>query len=151
MRRARGRILALTIACSGVVLGSCGEGKPASISSQIRQWSNDAGFPDLDGALIADFPAVRAGIDAGNLKALKTACAGLSVDAASIYDTLVTPDHALTEALDRALTGLGNAGNTCTALGSATKRATATLRRQLETNEALYRNARSIVLAAERT
>ncbi|HWD23866.1 MAG TPA: hypothetical protein VG368_00215 [Acidimicrobiales bacterium] len=151
MRGVRAGLVTLVIACFGLGLASCGGSKPASISSQIRQWSLNAGFPGLDSALVADFPAVRAGIDAGNLKALKTACAGLSIDAGSIYDTLVTPDHALSEALARALTGIADVGNTCTALRSVTKATTATLRRTLATNEALYRKERAIVLAADGT
>jgi hypothetical protein len=148
MKGGRALVLALVIVCSGVGLAACGGGEPASTSSQIRRWSTQWGFPALDRTLLADFPAVRAGIESGNLKALKTACAGLTIDAGKLYSTLVTPDRALTEALARALTGLADTGSTCSALRSVTKDSTAPLRRKLAANEARYRNARKVVLAA---
>jgi hypothetical protein len=144
------RLLLSAVALAGASVGlvSCG-GPPASMSAQIKQWSIGAGFADLDRVLEADFPEVNAGIKSGNLKALKTACAGLAIDAGSIYNTLLTPDHALNTALASALSGLANAGNICNALQSDAPSATTSLRHILAGNEALYAKERRIIIAAD--
>jgi hypothetical protein len=148
MRTVRGSLMVVLLAGGGLGLASCGGGKPASMASQIKGWSVGAGFAELDQSLVADFPAVRAGVAGGDLKALKTACAGLTIDAGNIYDTLVTPDPSLTNALARSLTGLAGAGSTCNRLTVDTTASTGGLRRMLAVNETLYSKARSVILAA---
>ena len=145
------RVVAVAGALCGCALGVTACGAPLSVSAQIRQWSAGAGYPDLDQALEADFPEVRAGITSGNLKGLKTACAGMSIDAGNIYNTLVTPDHALTNALARALSGLAKVGQQCNDLRSGTAAATAALARELSADQALYDKERAVIVAADRT
>jgi hypothetical protein len=126
-------------------IASCG-GKPQSVAAQVRQWSAGAGFPDLDDALTADFPAVAAGLASGDLKALKTACAGLGIDESNVYDTLVTPSRALTNLLNTALDGLGDDASRCNALTADTPGSVAALRRSLRAHEAEYLRARTIIV-----
>jgi hypothetical protein len=120
------------------------------MAAQIRQWSAGAGFPDLDQALEADFPEMRAGLASGNVKALKTACAGMSIDAGNIYNTLLTPDHALNDALARALSGLANVGQRCSTLRSVAPSAARSLAAALAADEALYNKERAVIVTADR-
>lgn len=147
MRSHRGLVAFAVVAAVGIGSASCG-GKPASISSQIEQWSAGAGFPALDQALVADFPALDAGMRGPNLKALKTACAGFAIDAGNIYNTLVTPSVSLTALLNTALTGFANDAQRCSALGSDTPRSSARLQSSLKSHEAEYARAERIIAAA---
>jgi hypothetical protein len=145
MKRWRPALAALFLFATAAALSSCGG--PASLSSQIQAWSSEEGYPALDQALVADFPEVAAGLKSGQLKALKTACAGLQIDAGSVYSILVTPDRTLTNQMAASLTGLSNDAARCAALASDAPVATEALRRSLSSHEAAYDAARAFIAA----
>ncbi len=144
--RARLGVCAVLVAVGGGVT-ACGSGH-ATPAAKLEGWAKGAGFADLDSALTADFSALRAGFSSGDLRALKTACAGFAIDAGGIYDVLPTPDATLTAQLNTALTDFGSEAVRCNDLTSTAPAATASLRRAIARDEAIYDRARRTIDAA---
>ena len=142
------RALLFAIACGvgGIGAASCG-GKPPPMATQIASWANGGSFSDDDASLEADFPAIEAGFAGTNLRALKTACDGLGIDASTIYGNLPSPQPSLTNELNDALTGLEGDATACNALTSLTSDRANSLERSIVSHAAEYGRARKVIIA----
>jgi hypothetical protein len=151
VRSLRHVVAVVAVAGGGFLAAACSS-TPSTPAAELAQWSNGGGFPSLDQAVQADFSSLRAGFSSGDLRALKTACAGFSIDAGSIYDTLPAPKSSpkVTSELASSIGGFGRLGDQCSALKVDTARSVAGLRKELSENEAIYDRARAVIDAADR-
>jgi hypothetical protein len=98
------------------MLAGCGYS--GSHASQVHQWVQQNSYWANESQVVADAHSVEAAIARGTALQVRTACGGLGADAGSLYSTLPTPDHPLTDDLNRAMQAFFAAGQGCAATPS---------------------------------
>ncbi|HET9092774.1 MAG TPA: hypothetical protein VFN50_10210 [Acidimicrobiales bacterium] len=116
---------------ASVLLAACGYG--GSSSSALRQWVSQNSFLSNERQVLADAHSLHLAVEKGSAIQLRTVCGGLSSDAGTLYGTLPTPNHPLTDELGASMVDFFHAAESCAVApstgGRATTRALSDLRR----------------------
>jgi hypothetical protein len=107
-------------ATMAALLGGCGFS--GTLSTQVSQWSSQGSFTTNEQQVVADVRSVQRAVASGSPLQLRTVCGGLTSDAGTLYDTLPTPDHAITNELGAAMHDFFTAAASC-AVAPATRTA----------------------------
>ncbi len=137
--------LGLCLALGGS-LAACSN-MSGSTAQQVREWSNGAGFPSANAQLNTDLAELAAGQRLGNLKELRTACAGFGVDAATLQGELPTPVTTITDELNDALSDYYDASTDCYQASSFHSAPFLSYERVLANGKRLYDQARKLLAA----
>jgi hypothetical protein len=139
-RRARRRLpvrsggLAALVLAAGLALAACGYS--GSGAAKVRSWVAQSSFVANERQVLADVRSLELAVAHGSALQLRTVCGGLSSDAGTLYETLPTPDHTLTDELGGSMETLFPAATSC-AVASSTRSARVT--RDLATIERAMR------------
>lgn len=125
----------------GGALAACSN-MSGTTAQQVREWSNGAGYSADNAQLNSDLQSLAAGKRLRDLRGLRTACAGFGVDAATLQGELPTPDTAITDEINNAMTSFYNASLSCYAASSFSSSSFRTYERELASGVALYDKAR---------
>jgi hypothetical protein len=112
--------LAALVLAAGLAVAACGY--TGSGPAEVRSWVAESSFVANERQVLADVRSVELAVAHGSALQLRTVCGGLSSDAGTLYETLPTPDHTLTDELGGSMETLFPAATSC-AVASSTKSA----------------------------
>jgi len=101
-------------------------------SEKVRQWADQNTFVANHDQLVSDIGSLRKAVATGQAKIVRTVCGGFAYDVGTAYDTLPTPDQALTSDLNDADTVFLAAATTCGAVDSVHSAAMTRANREIE-------------------
>ncbi len=107
-----------------VVVSLSGCGYSGSHAEQVRQWVAQNTYVVNEQQVVADARSVELAAEKGTPLQLRTVCGGLSSDAGTLYSTLDTPDHTLTEEIAVSMEDFFNGAEPCSVASSTTSPAT---------------------------
>lgn len=110
--------LAAALGAVGVALVSAACASHAALPARLRAWENGSSYSSDQHYISTDIGEIATGIRTGPVKAVRTACDGLGVDAANAYGELPTPDQSLTSDLNGEYLTATNAAQSCSAASS---------------------------------
>ena len=87
-------------------------------AQKVREWVSQNSFVANHNLLITDINDVNKGVKSGSAKVVRTICGGMASDVGTAYETLPTPDQALTNDLNDADQTFVNASTSCSGVGS---------------------------------
>ena len=119
--RSAGR--AALVLAGGLALAACGYSGHGA--AQVRSWVAQSSFVANERQVLADVRSIELAVAHGSALQLRTVCGGLSSDAGTLYETLPTPDHTLTDELGGSMETLFPAATSC-AVASSTRSARVT-------------------------
>ena len=104
-----------------VVLAGCSStsGTPRQ---QVQQWANQFGYDSLNAQIQDDLSFINKAVSQHRLSALQTNCNGFPGDVEPLYESLPTPNTALTNELGNASESWFNAAADCVAAKSFSSR-----------------------------
>lgn len=114
------RGLAALLLAGGIALAACGY--TGGHGSQVRQWASQNDYLANARQVAADAHDFERAVHLGAALKMRTVCGGLSSDAGTLYSSLDTPDHTLTNELARSMEDFFDAAEKC-AVASSTKQA----------------------------
>jgi len=116
-RRRRLPVAALAAVLVAAILGGCAP-YSGTTAQKVRQWVSQNSFRENHDLVITDINDVDMAVRLGAAKTVRTICGGMAVDLGTAYETLPTPDQALTNDLNAADTTLAAAATSCSGVGS---------------------------------
>lgn len=87
-------------------------------AEKVQQWVRQNSFAANHDLLVTDLNDIVMAVKTGSPMTVRTICGGFAVDLGTAYETLPTPDPALTSDLNDADTTLVNAATSCSAVSS---------------------------------
>jgi len=97
-------------------------------SSKVQQWAKQNSFASNNDLVVNDILDVYKAVKTGSVETVTTICGGLAIDVGTAYETLPSPDQALTNELNDADTSIVNAATSCSRISSLRSQ---TMRRDL--------------------
>ncbi len=97
-------------------------------ASKVQQWAKQNSFTSDNDLVVSDIVDAYKAVKTGSVQTVTTICGGLAIDVGTAYDTLPSPDQALTNYLSDADTSIVNAATSCSRISSLGSR---TMRRDL--------------------
>jgi hypothetical protein len=97
-------------------------------ASKVQQWAKQNSFASDNDLVVNDIGDLFKAVQSGSMQTVTTICGGLAIDVGTAYDTLPSPDQALTNYLGDADTSIVNAATSCSRISSLGSR---TMRRDL--------------------
>ncbi|MGD0083876.1 MAG: hypothetical protein ABSD78_11840 [Acidimicrobiales bacterium] len=117
-RHLAGRAVAAGLVVVACLLAGCGySGTP---DQKVQEWAKQSSFVSDNDTLVDDIVRVHRAVKIGTAEQLRTICGGFAYDVGTAYDTLPTPDQALTNDLNQADTAFLAAATTCGDVSSVT-------------------------------
>ena len=102
---------------TALILGGCAP-YSGTTAQKVQQWVEQNSFRENHDIIFTDINDVDAAVKLGSPKTVRTICGGMAVDLGTAYETLPTPDQALTNDLNDADTTLATAATSCSAVRS---------------------------------
>jgi hypothetical protein len=118
--RARARSIAVAVGATAAATALAGCGYSGSQRQQVQSWVAQTSFVVNERQVLADVRSVELAAQKGSALQLRTVCGGLSSDAGTLYSSLPTPDHALTDQLGASMQDLYDAAESCAVASSTT-------------------------------
>ncbi len=113
----------------------------------MRQWVSQNSFLSNERQVLADVHSLHLAVEKGSAIQLRTVCGGLSSDAGTLYGSLPTPNHPLTNELGASMVDFFHAAESCAVApstrGIGTARALSDLRRAMTELASARRTLRS--------
>ena len=103
-----------------VALGLTACGYSGSHASQVRQWAQQNSYNENARQVVSDADHALLAAAHGTALELRTVCGGLSSDAGTLYSSLDTPDHALTNQVAASMQDFFDAAEKCAVTHSTT-------------------------------
>lgn len=99
------------LAAASALLAACGyTGSPGA---QLRQWATASTYVANAKQVAVDARDLERAVAAGSALKMRTVCGGLSSDAGTLYSSLDTPDHELTDELNVSMEDFFHAAEAC--------------------------------------
>ncbi len=127
MRRPRRLLSAVAALAVAFGLAGCSP-YSGTTATRVQQWARQNSFASDNDLVVNDIADVYKAVKAGSVQTVTTICGGLAIDVGTAYETLPSPDQALTNYLNDADTAIVNAATSCSRISSLGSR---TMRRDL--------------------